>query len=848
MATTPYLFVNIVALCAYVILFAAFTSAKKTLGIRSFTAALAGFILWTGGSVLMRLQFFPGKSFWFYVSLLALFSVALSMYYFACGYTGRRGGALGVLWAVGTVIISAAALSGLFIAPPAAVVQPGGETIFVYQVTWRLAIPCLYFFIVLLSASQIILSPAKDEGDKSGLFFIAFGIIAVFMGNLVQMVPGNIFPTDVLGGIIFAACLTYALVQQRVFALEYLVAPNVCLLVAVAVFLAGTLPLVPRLEKAIMQTMSLPRSTVTVAIVIIEVVLSGIALLLFQELFRRIFRREKRLNKLLGDFSRMVSQTLSTAEILQRLADTVEAGVQVQVSNLLVYRDSKLAGFDDSPGSIIEISSGMSVSIETAKQLFAGKPYAFSEELQELAESADWANAGAQLVVPLKKDRDILGFMLLPGKESQRQYNMAELDFLVAAVNIAAIAMSNAALYEEVCQEARIDHLTGLYNYSYFVGKTEEMVNLAPEDPLALVYLDVDDMKLYNQLYGAIHGDKILKRTAGLARALAGENGVAFRHSGKVFAVLLPGYSADNVQDLVEKVRDYTKDFAVRDRDKKHKPVTISSGICTYPDVARNARELIDFADLAVFNAKNTGKGKNVVIRSSDPGTIKAGDQALLIINQIERRGSDSFASYLATIRALTAAIDAKDHYTYNHSQNVAYYAAVLAVAIGLSDSQVRLIYEAGLLHDTGKISIAESILSKNDDLTEDERLLMNKHVDNSIEIIRHLPSMDYIIPVVVAHHERWDGQGYPRGLAGEKIPKGARCLAVADSFDAMTSDRPYRKARSLAYALAQLEENSGTQFDPAIARRFAQLVRDNEISVTPDGKVSSYAIRLRER
>lgn len=176
--------------------------------------------------------------------------------------------------------------------------------------------------------------------------------------------------------------------------------------------------------------------------------------------------------------------------------------------------------------------------------------------------------------------------------------------------------------------------------------------------------------------------------------------------------------------------------------------------------------------------------------------------------------------------------IDAKDHYTYAHSQNVARYSSIVALAAGLSDEQVSMIYEAGLLHDIGKISVPESILLKTGRLDEKEYGIIRTHVNNSIEMIRHLPNMDYLVPYVVSHHERWDGKGYPRGLAGEEIPLPARCLAVADAFDAMTTDRPYRKGMPAEQAAEAIAAEAGKQFDPEIALLFVRLVRSGDIQV----------------
>ena len=142
------------------------------------------------------------------------------------------------------------------------------------------------------------------------------------------------------------------------------------------------------------------------------------------------------------------------------------------------------------------------------------------------------------------------------------------------------------------------------------------------------------------------------------------------------------------------------------------------------------------------------------------------------------------------------------------------------------------MIRQAGLLHDIGKISIPEAILTKTARLTNEEYATMKSHVENSIAMIRHLPSLDYVIPIATSHHERYDGRGYPRGLAGEDIPVGGRCLGVVDAFDAMVSRRPYKDPMPIEVALGEIEKNLGLQFDPVIGRAFIDLVVNNQIDL----------------
>lgn len=185
---------------------------------------------------------------------------------------------------------------------------------------------------------------------------------------------------------------------------------------------------------------------------------------------------------------------------------------------------------------------------------------------------------------------------------------------------------------------------------------------------------------------------------------------------------------------------------------------------------------------------------------------------------------------YVSNIYTITAAIDAKDHYTFGHSKNVAGYAKVLASAIGLDENNIRLIYQAGLVHDVGKLAIPETILSKPGPLTEEEYKIMQGHVERGAGIIGKFPSLNYVVPVALTHHERWDGKGYPRGLKGEEIQMGGRCLALADAFDAMTTCRSYKKAYSVDFALQQIKECSGSQFDPNLSEVFIHLVEDGTI------------------
>ena len=229
---------------------------------------------------------------------------------------------------------------------------------------------------------------------------------------------------------------------------------------------------------------------------------------------------------------------------------------------------------------------------------------------------------------------------------------------------------------------------------------------------------------------------------------------------------------------------------------------------------------------MALYAAKSNGKNLIVCYKQEEK------DERMEKSLKSKRALAESCAS---TIYALTAAIDAKDHYTFSHSNHVAEYASVLAEALGLDDEHIEIVRQAGLLHDIGKIGTPEAILAKESRLTPEEYTIMKQHVEASIAMIRYLPSLNYVIPSVIGHHERWDGKGYPRGLAGSAIPIGARCLCLADSFDAMISKRSYKEAMSVEEALTEIRRNLGTQFDPSLGELFIRLVEEGRIQVSAE-------------
>jgi putative nucleotidyltransferase with HDIG domain len=227
-----------------------------------------------------------------------------------------------------------------------------------------------------------------------------------------------------------------------------------------------------------------------------------------------------------------------------------------------------------------------------------------------------------------------------------------------------------------------------------------------------------------------------------------------------------------------------------------------------------------------VIGVLNVSKAESVEAFSRENLKIVAsfaGQLAVAIENA--RLYVDLENTFLGTIGALAAAVDAKDPYTYGHSNEVTEHTLAIAAELGVSDPETETLRIAALLHDIGKIGIDSAILNKPGKLTDEEFEVIRSHPDIAANILGSLDFLSAVVPLVHHHHEHWDGSGYPTGLSGESIPKGARIISVADAYNAMTSDRPYRTALSREDAVRELLEYSGTQFDPQVVKALVTLL-----------------------
>ena len=388
---------------------------------------------------------------------------------------------------------------------------------------------------------------------------------------------------------------------------------------------------------------------------------------------------------------------------------------------------------------------------------------------------------------------------------------LAVLLYLIFRTAQARLARQTAALLEA----GRRDALTGLLNHGTAVAELTTLLESArlSRAPVGVALLDVDNFRLVNETYGHDGGDRALVDVARVLREELSLATTAGRYGPDEFIVIAPPECVHDLEPAIDRLRARIAELSLQFHGSERLPITVSVGACYAPANGEAATELLAVAARALTEAK--GSGGNA-IRVAD---ITSDDLAVAQRSSFE------------VLTGLVAAVDTKDRYTKQHSEDVARYAVFLADLLGLAPEERRSIELAGLLHDVGKIGIPDSILRKPAPLTTDEYAIVKQHVWLGDAIVRDLPNVEAIRAGVRHHHERWDGSGYLDGLAGEDIPFIARVVSVADAFSAMTTTRPYRKALPVSEALSRLRAAAGTQLDP---RLVATFVRGIQTAVDP--------------
>jgi diguanylate cyclase (GGDEF)-like protein len=413
------------------------------------------------------------------------------------------------------------------------------------------------------------------------------------------------------------------------------------------------------------------------------------------------------------------------------------------------------------------------------------------------------------VAVPIRVRRELWGSLLVVARPGEHLPPDLE-ERLGIFADLAGLAITNADTSAHLLAQATSDPLTGLLNHRAFQQRVENEVRRAQryERPLALVLLDLDHFKSINDAYGHQAGDSALMQAANLLETSARAGDVLGRIGGDEFALLLPETIAEGACAIAQRVAAEFRAAPVGVASH----LTMSAGVCDLTQ-AKNHKELLQLADGALYWAKNQGRD-NVVVYSPD---------VVHDLSDTDRADRLQRSQSLTSILALARSIDAKDPPNAEHSERVAGFVHRLAEAAGWPSIPVAQLAEAARMHDVGKVCIPNEVLLKAGELTAAEYEVVKVHAALGAQMAREALTDEQAL-WIEQHHERFDGAGYPKGLTGSEISEGASLLALADSWDVMTTARGYSPAKSEPEALAECVSLAGAQFSPAACKALASI------------------------
>ena len=832
-----FIIVPLISLLCNAFLFVAVLSAKKNRLVYAFIAMLGGFTIWCSGSLFMRMMLAPGPDFWYQVSIAGIFLVPVLLYNFIYCFVEVRGQfiriALFIIWTP-LILMN---LFNVFITDPHMVVE-NGERQFVYGISRWIVVPVLLAVATLWGAWRLSVRAVREGRVALSSFRpLIIGTAVMFVGTMTAALPQMVsLPVDTFVCGINAICLYYTLHKKRLVQLQNLFSNGTSYLLSVIFSVLLMQICYDRVEQLCYRFFPGGGVYWGLALALFFSLSTVCFYLVIRLLMKNLFvkpqeNRQDRLRK----FSAAVNKSLALDDILALYRDFLQETVPGKTARIFLL-DKQKGEYRavTSTNASLAMNDVLTLDNPVVKLLRQnGNGIRYSDIQRTRTYRSMWESEKLRFqqlrvcyLLPVICDDELTAITLFSdagSDEKQAGLRTEQISFLESGAAMLSMALKNATLYQDIQNKANRDAMTGLYNRSYFTEHLRRDFETCSHAEITLLLISFDDFSLYNELYGIQEGDLILKKYGMCLEALVGSRGTVARYGGKEFAVSFPFCTAAVAENCAASMQEWLKAKTAGNGSRPHKFLTFSAGISSYPYSAATADQLLSYANMALFSAKSSGKNKIIVYTPSSPESIS------IQSSQARRKLVDNCA---ATIYALTAAIDAKDHYTFNHSKNVAEYASALAAAIPLDADHIEIVRQAGLLHDIGKIGIPESILSKTGKLTDEEYEIMKQHVEGSIAMIKYLPSLDYVIPTAIGHHERWDGKGYPRGLVGEQNPIAARCLVIADSFDAMTSRRSYREAMSVEQALAEIRRNLGTQFDPKLGALFIELVESGKIAL----------------
>lgn len=448
------------------------------------------------------------------------------------------------------------------------------------------------------------------------------------------------------------------------------------------------------------------------------------------------------------------------------------------------------------------------------------------------------------ICIPLFPSNTAFGVMMVFSPRDE--VTEKEVNFLSLFANQVEMAITIANLFENLKKEAVTDSLTELYNRRYFNQALQKEAERAQRlhQPFSLISLDLDYLKKINDTYGHFFGDLAIRTIADILKKNARSIDVPARLGGEEFSVLLPGVDSSGALIAAERIRTAIE---AQELDTIGH-VTASIGVGTFPEHSIKLDELLDMTDQAMYKSKINGRNRVTMAKNIDNEAewheVAFGafmdiltKQKIPIPNKIAKEITSKLKS-INTVETKSTLFSVADtlaqtynnHYKRGVTKSKVSMAIDLARKMELSKEDIDKLKIAMLLYDIGKLMIPEEILNKKEPLTDEEKQKIKEHpLIAARKILQPISAVSDIVPIIEAHHENWDGTGYPNQLCGESIPVSSQIILLIDAYFALTQSRPYRVARSKDEALEIIKLESGKKWNEKLVEQFVDLINESK-------------------
>jgi diguanylate cyclase (GGDEF)-like protein/putative nucleotidyltransferase with HDIG domain len=819
-------FIPLITCLAYIVLFIFLLPTVKIRVNRVFTLYIAVSILWSFVAFMLHLNASPQNTLFLNEALtLVVIWTLLAYYLFIRAYVNKTTGKQMLVGYLLLIILAILCFKG-YVVKQAEIV----DGILYHSISgfyYLIGVASLFAigggFYLLIKKYRGSTEP--EDRNRTMYLIVGWSILMLLSySNLVPSLAG--LPLDQIGSMINILIIAYSISRFRLLDIKFVVRKGLALTLSMipiaALYIGGLLILFKYYAEMPFYSIL----AITLCLTILLAVLSFSLRRPIQELVDKIFYRETYDHRqTLLSFTSKMGNILNIDQLTTEMLQTLSKAIRIS-RVVLLFEDHGSSTYsvrfvypetEDKLTNVFNLSfdSPVVTWLQKGPQVLTMKQIDTAPQFKALweTEKESLHNSHLELLCPLKSHGKLVGILGLSKKQTNQIFSQEDIELIMSVANQAGVIVENAQLYSQAMTWAITDGLTRLYNHRYMHECLDKEIARGTRfgTTFSVIMIDLDFFKNYNDTYGHLAGDDVLTTVGKCIQASIRTVDIAFRYGGEEFAVILPETMTEGAFLVAERIREKIEQKVFSGRTS----LTASLGIASWPTDGITKEQILVSADKALYTAKGTGRNRTCAPYDFNQQGLVYKDEA-----------SETQRLAISMIFALAATVDAKDHYTYGHSRKVSQYAIAMAQALNLPPEKISAIRTAGLLHDIGKIGIPDSILNKDGVLDEQEWIKIRSHPEMGVEILRYVAELANSLPIILNHHEHFDGSGYPSGLKGTDIPLEARLLSVADAYDAMTSLRPYHKQRTSQEAIDELKRCAGTTFDPECVELFCKILQ----------------------